>query len=168
MLNLVRRPDLAPAIAAFRRAGASIQDRIRDATRTDLRAGWVQELERPVHVHNRTQVELIANGIATPFDMGITATAGSMTSVSGGASAEEARSFEFGTLDRERVKTYTGRSPKGKRYQVTRRTRRQLPPRSTKGWIAYPAKDRFASRVGKLYGAIVAKVLHEATEGKAS
>lgn len=165
MLNRVRRADLNASVAAYRRAPLAIQERLKDAARTDLREGWGQELKRPVHVYNQAQVKFIAVPRATVHAMGITAWAGAFGTRSDEPSA---RALEFGTLDREKKKTYRTRSPKGTVYQVTRRTRRQLPTRSTRGWIAYPAKDRFASRVGKLWGAIVARVLHDATEGEMS
>lgn len=165
MLNRVRRADMTANVVAFRAAPAEIRKRINDATHADLSPAWVQEIERPAHTFSNAQSEFIRRGARTMAHMmGITAFAGSY--IEPDPRYELARAYEFGALNREAVKEYRGRSPKGKRYKMKRRTQRQIPTRSTRGWIAYPAKDRMASRVGKLYGAIVSRVLHDATEGK--
>lgn len=73
------------------------------------------------------------------------------------------QAVEFGA-DREKVTTYSRRSPKGTQHQVTRHTARQMPQRRRGGRVAYPAVKQFAPRLAALWVQIVVRQIHEAAE----
>ena len=62
--------------------------------------------------------------------------------------------------------TYESRSPKGKTFQVTRHTARQIPRRNAKGRVAYKALADVAPRVVSLWIQMVVAKTYEALEGK--
>jgi len=73
--------------------------------------------------------------------------------------------LEFGTANRQRTNTYTGKSRKGRSFTVhDRHTRRQLPVRRAKGWVFYPAAAEAIPRIAALYAQTAMRLLHEAVE----
>jgi 3-oxoacyl-[acyl-carrier-protein] synthase III len=79
--------------------------------------------------------------------------------------AEQNRAVEFGG-GRERQRTYSTRSRRGKRYQVTRHTQRQLPPFRRSGYVFYPAVAKITPRIAALWAQTWARGIHEVMEGK--
>lgn len=71
--------------------------------------------------------------------------------------------FEFGSY-RNKITTYSATSSKGKRFEVRRRTRRQLPRQRSTGWIVYPAAAEAIPRIAALYAQTALRGLHEAIE----
>lgn len=60
--------------------------------------------------------------------------------------------------------TYEATSRKGKKYQVTRATTRQLPPRNRKGYVVYPAAREVIPRLASLWIQTVVRTVHEQLE----
>ena len=86
-------------------------------------------------------------------------------SLRGGAKpAEIWHAEEFGAADIRT--TYTATSTKGRKFQVTRRTRAQLPARNRKGYVLMPAVANIAPRVLALFAQTATRVLYDAHEGK--
>lgn len=70
---------------------------------------------------------------------------------------------EFGA-NRSKQTTYTGTSPKGKRYRITRHTTRQLPSTNRQGRVAYRAVAELGPRLAALWVQTVVRMIHEAAE----
>ena len=131
--------------------------RLLSATAADQLSGaWADELaKRPATPAQRRFV--LAGARTIPHAGGLRAETGD---------GELARVFEFGTNNRETYTTYRRRSPKGRTHSVTRRTRRQIPPRRAGGYIAYPAANRLGTRAFAMWAQLIRKVTHDWMEGK--
>lgn len=150
--------DLRAVNRAVAAAPAELR-RLLDATAAEqLSAGWQEELSR----FDATPAQrkfVLAGAEARPGPASLNVTTGR---------GELARVFEFGTDDRERFTTYRRRGRNGRSHSVTRRTRRQVPPRRAGGYIAYPAANRLGARVFQMWGELIHKVTHDWMEGKIS
>lgn len=128
-----------------------------DATAAEqLSRAWDEELDRGEATP--AQDEFIRTGaVADPIAGGLIARTGH---------PDLWAPFEFGTNDREKTTTYY-RSGTAKRQggTVTRRTRRQLPPRKPGGYVAYPAGNRLGTRVFKMWRELIQKVIGDAFDG---
>jgi hypothetical protein len=71
--------------------------------------------------------------------------------------------FEFGA-DPSKVTTYTGKSPRGKAYQIRRHTTHQLPRVNKKGRVLYSTTRDVIPRVAALWTQIVVRKFAEAFE----
>lgn len=78
----------------------------------------------------------------------------------------EGRGLEFGTADRNAKSTYTGHTPAGKAYQVTRRTRLHMPAAKRSGRVVYPAFAETMPRMVSLWVSLIARKFYDAYEGK--
>ena len=72
---------------------------------------------------------------------------------------------EFGNWP-EHTKTYTTRSRKGRSYEATRHTARQLKPKTKSGHVVYPAAAAMIPRIAALWAQTVVRTVHEMIEGK--
>lgn len=128
-----------------------------DATAADqLSRAWGEELDKS----NPTPVQrhFILDGTsASPANSGLWVRTGD---------PEAWPAFEFGTLDQEHRTTYYRSPTKNRRGgSVTRRTRRQVPPRKPGGYVAYPAANRLGSRVFNMWAELITKVVGDAFDG---
>lgn len=73
--------------------------------------------------------------------------------------------IEFGGRS-NKVETYETRSPKGKTYNATRHTARQLPRRDNSGRVAYAALAQVTPRVVSLWVQMIVAKTYEAFEGR--
>lgn len=78
----------------------------------------------------------------------------------------DGRGLEFGTDNPEAKTTYTGHTPAGKPYEVTRRTRRHMPSAKRSGRIVYPAFADVMPRMVSLWVSLVARKFYDAFEGR--
>lgn len=148
--------DLRAAVRALDRAPQKLQGLIDATSREQLGAAWFEELA--------------ASGGTKPQEAFITRSASVVPMrtglLVGAGDSILTKPYEFGTNDREVKNTYQRANPSGNgKHTVTRRTRRQLPERKLGGYVAYPAANRLGSRVFKMWGALINKVLHDAFEG---
>lgn len=79
--------------------------------------------------------------------------------------AEHWHAWEFGA-NREDTTTYQRRSPRGTVHQVTRRTKRHLPPRTRGGRVVYPAFAEAAPRMVSLWVQLTVRLYRDAAERK--
>ncbi|MCU1439995.1 MAG: hypothetical protein JWP85_992 [Rhodoglobus sp.] len=154
--------DLLRARRALTRLGPDIQQAIFSASNSQLANGWTEELYTTwgsgFSAQQRSIVAASPRVVAHP--MGLTVETGGDSKL-----GFLTRPMEFGTLNRETFTDYDRKSRKGGTHRVTRRTRRQLPPRSQTGWIAYPAASRWSVRAFKMFQQIIVKVAHDAIDG---
>lgn len=154
--------DLRAVQRAVAAAPAELERLLADTASTQLSAGWIEELDRRQATAPQRKF-VLAGAAALPNATGLRVTTGD----NGGTGHPMARIYEFGTKDREVKSTYMRRIPgTGRRSQVTRRTRRQLPARKPSGYIAYPAANKLGGRVFNMWVELVHKVTHDWMEGK--
>lgn len=82
----------------------------------------------------------------------------------GGRPQDLAMPVEFGVRNRDRYRTYTGRSPKGTPYRVHRRTTKQLPARNASGRVVFPALAEVGPRLVSLWVQLVVRKVYDAIE----
>lgn len=146
--------DLLTLAAEFKEYGPVTTRRLEDAGRSQLTAAWTEELGK------RSGISVQQESIVKAFpDVAVSGASVAAGTGGQGKLGFLTRQFEFGA-DRELFKPVRAR---GTSYE--RRTRRQLPGISARGWIAYPAAGSRSERVYKLYLAIVVKVAHDMVEG---
>lgn len=145
--------DLIAVRDAFTQYGPDVRKRMEDAGRSQLTGAWIDELGKRSGISTQ-QSSIIKSmpvvGVAGPSVVAATGGVGALGHLT--------KQFEFGA-DREAFKPVHG---KGGTY--LRRTRRQLPPISSTGYIAYPAAGAWSKRVYAMYLDIAVLVAHEAAE----
>lgn len=150
--------ELQQLTVALAGVGPTARERLTDAAATQLTAAYTQELADQPRF-NALQDRFVAHDPKVALtDRGFVASTGHPSGL--------APQFEFGTLHRDELVTYRRRNRGGRgRHEVTRRTKRQLPPRSQTGWIAYPAGDAVVGRAIRLMQQLVVKTFYDALEG---
>lgn len=149
--------DLRAASRALDRAPAKLRALIDATSRQQLTGAWGEELQ--AGGGSRAQQKFVA----APHSV----IPGNSSLFVGTGDSILTKPYEFGTDDREAFHEYDRRNVSGGgTHRVRRRTRRQLPERRRGGWLAYPAANRLGSRVFKMWGALINKVMHDAYEGK--
>jgi len=155
--------ELQAAVLALKVVDRSLAKDIRAATVSVGGPVWKSEVSSRARTH-QDQVVLAA-GARVAGGNPPTAVAGSSSKrMRGGARPSElAGGVEFGALRNVRT-TYTGRSPKGTAYQVTRRTKRQFPNRTPSGRVVFPAFKETAPRMTSLWVQLIVAKVYEALE----
>ena len=146
---------------ALEQYGATAKATFQSAAADQLTAAWSDELGK------RNGLNTQQAGIVKAFPLVSVAGFAVVAGTGGvGPLGFLTRAFEFGA-DREKFVTYFRRNRKSPgHHQVTRRTRRQLPGISARGWIAYPSAGAWSSRVYSMLLQILVKTGHDAFEGK--
>lgn len=141
--------------------GYKIAQTTLDASRGQLTSAWDEELQAQRGFSAQQRAIITANPTATAHFLGMTVETGGS-----GPLGKLTRGMEFGTLNQETFAEYTRRNRSGTgTHRVNRRTKRQIPPRSTFGWIAYPAAGKWSIRAVKMFQQIIVKVAHDAIDG---
>lgn len=151
---------LVQAQHALADLGYPIYQATQDASRQQLTAAWDEELQAQRGFSAQQKAIISANPTAKVDLLHMTVETGGS-----GPLGFLTRAMEFGTLNQEVFWTYTRKSRNGGTHKVTRRTLRQIPPRSTYGWIAYPAAGKWANRAVRMFQQIVVKIAHDAIDG---
>lgn len=147
---------------ALKAASKELRTDINKATRDTVGPIWKEEVNARAGAHVMAQ-KVLTKGARVAAGNPARAIAGSSRkALSGGLVPEQAgRAFEFGTVGREKKTTYrTSRG--GKSFNVTRRTRRQLPPFRKGGYVVFPAWRDTAPRMVSLYTQLIMKKVYEA------
>lgn len=153
--------DLVRAQHALADLGPEIYKTVTDASRNQLTSAWTEELQARRGFSAQQKAIITANPAAKVDLLRMTVETGGS-----GPLGFLTRGMEFGTLKREDYTEYTRRNRSGTgTHRVKRRTKRQIPPRSTYGWIAYPAAGKWANRAVRMFQQIVVKVAHDAIDG---
>lgn len=165
-ISVLTSSELRGTIAALKNADKEISKEIRSAVRTVSTPEW-QGVVSGNRANPLQQRVLVDTAKVNVSNTNVTLTsANSSKRMRGGATpALLAKGAEFGTTSRDARTTYTGRSRKGKAYQVTRRTKRQMPDRS-RTWVVYKAAEKFIPRMASLYVQTTVRTLHEIIERK--
>lgn len=146
--------DLLAVRDAFLEYGPEVQKRMEDAGKSQLTSAWNDELSHFNGISTQQASIIKAYPLVAVSGPSVVASTGGMPSAHGNLTKQ----FEFGA-DREAFKPVRGRNG-----TYMRRTRRQLPPISSTGYIGYPAAGRWSTRVYSMYLDIAVLVAHEAVE----
>lgn len=153
--------SLVRAQYALADLGAQIYKTVTDASRSQLTAAWSEELHARKGYNAQQKAIITANPTAKVDLLHMTVETGGS-----GPLGALTRGMEFGTLNQEEFVDYYRRNRSGAgTHRVNRRTKRQIPPRSTYGWIAYPAAGKWVNRAVRMFQQIVVKVAHDAIDG---
>lgn len=153
--------DLLAVRDAFTQYGPEVQRRIESAGREQLTRAWTEELGKRTGANPQQASIIKAFPLVAVSTFSVVAATGGM-----GKLAFLTRASEFGA-DREAFKParYPRRGTTQRAGSYPRRTRRQLPSLSARGWIAYPAAGAWAKRVYAMYLEIAVLIGHQAAEG---
>jgi hypothetical protein len=155
--------ELKAVVLALKAARRDVVNDINKATRATLSPVWQQE----VASRARTSLDrrVLAQGARIlAGNPPVLVAANSKRRLKGGlVPAETWFAVEFGA-NRNAVTTYDRKSTKGNVHQVTRHTRRQLPPINRKGRVVYQAAKEIAPRATSLWVQLVVRKFNEAVE----
>lgn len=149
--------DLRAASRALATAGAKLRSLIDATSRQQMSAAWGEELE--AGGGTKAQRKFVAQPHAV--------IPGNNSLFAGTGDSILTKPYEFGTDDRDAYSEYDRSNIKNSgTHRVRRRTKRQLPERRAGGHLAIPAANRLGSRVFRMWGALINKVMHDAYEGR--
>ena len=155
-------PLLRGVVLALKAVDKPVRADISKQTRGTLNPVW----REAVATRARTRMDAAVFGKGARIAAGNPAravAASSRRALSGGFVPDrDGRALEFGA-DRGAVTTYRRRTKHGT-HNVTRHTRRGLPPRNRKGRVVYPAFAEFGPRLASMWVQIVVRNIHEALE----
>lgn len=158
--------ELQAVVLSLRRAEKDIQKNIRTYTKSLLFPEWTKALaERAeTRLEHRT---LVSTGRIQMSNQNIKLKSASLSRpLSGGLiPSRDGAAVEFGA-NREEKTTYDAISSTGKSYRVTRRTRRQLRPKTVQGYVFYPAARAMIPRFASLWVQTTIRTFRDALEGR--
>lgn len=142
-----------------------VRRRIDEAVNNMLDPAWSDELARPVSGLGVTQAKVLRGGSFTAFSGGVGIVASGAGELRNGYASPRAFEFGAGPVNREKFTRYRTKSSKGKPYTVARRTKRQMPRRSSSGWVVYPAAGRLKVRYVNLVQETIVKFYRDSIDG---
>lgn len=157
--------ELQATILALKLTDKTLSANIRKWTRQLMLPEWQKGLRERAssRVQQRVLVDTARVTVSNQNVSLKSATVG--RSLAGGLNPKSSwAAFEFGA---DRNKTTTYEAIRGhSRFKVTRKTRRQLPPRSRTGWVVYPTAKELIPRFASLWYQTAIRGLYEAFERK--
>lgn len=165
-ISIIASRPIRTVVTAMKALPGENKRQIRTQTKNMLAPEWRKAVDAEAASDLERRVIASTARVAVS-DRNVTLRAGgSRRALSGGLiPAVSNRAVEFGG-GRERTRTYSTRSRRGKRYQVTRHTQRQLPPFRRQGYVFYAAVAKITPRLAALWAQTWARGIHEAMEGK--
>lgn len=162
MLSVRGDDRLRAVVLAYKAADRTLRQDINTATRQIIGPVWTAGID--ARAATPMDKAVLGKGARVkPGNPPVAVAATSVRRLSGGiVPATDWPIFEFGTNDRERATTYTGRTKAGKSYRVTRRTRRQLPRRVANGRVIYATFRDVAPRAASLWVQLVVRTYYDA------
>jgi hypothetical protein len=152
------------AVLAVRAANKELQAEIRKHTDAEITPDWQEVMLG----HASTSAEVI--GLAQTARVAVSNQTVRISSAtvnakfSGGLDVKtEGAALEFGA-DRNVESTFTQRSRRGKPYKRTSRTRRQLRPVNSKGYVFYPSVASVIPRYASLWVQTCMKTIGDALD----
>ncbi|TDW50997.1 hypothetical protein EDF52_10285 [Curtobacterium sp. PhB42] len=143
--------DLRTLLAALKQVPRDVQKQVRQFTKQDAQPIWQSEIQGNVKTRLDQRVLGSTARVRVSNQNVQLESARIGRSLQGGAKPSAiSGGVEFGANRDDRV-TYTTTSRRGKRYPVTRRTKRQLPTRNTNGRVVFPASRKSIPRLASLW-----------------
>lgn len=165
MLDIKESRELQAVVLALRTANKDLVRDINFYSRKVIAPEFYKGLDS--RARNMAELKLLAGtGRVKVSAQGVTLQAGGLSRrLSGGLSTDDARAVEFGAK-RQVVETYRTKSRKGRAYNVTRHTQRQLKWSTKKGFVVYPTAVDLIPRIASLWVQTTVRLFAEAMEGK--
>jgi len=165
MISVSGSRELQAVLLALRDMDRGLRRNIFRATRSAIVPEWQQELRASATTHLEERV-IAAGARADVTADRVTLKAGQSTrKLEGGSSPREiAHAVEFGANWRRGEVAAT--SSKGKAYRYSRVLNKQLKPRRSAGYLAWPAAARLAPRFVALWVQTTVRTTYEAFEGR--
>ena len=165
-ISVIASRPMRTIITAWSQLPRENKKQIRTQTKNVIAPEWRKAVEAEAASDLERRV-IAANARIAVSDRNVTLRAGgSRRALTGGLiPAVHNRAVEFGA-NRQRTRTYTGKSRRGRAYQLTRHTQRQLPPFRRQGYVFYPAVAKMTPRIAALWMQTWARGIHEVMEGK--
>lgn len=163
----VRASDLAELrgiILATKAAPREVRNAINREMRSHLNPIWRESINSKISGLPDVDQTILGKGARVKAGTSSQLIAGNSTkALSGGLVPNRwSKSWEFGTNDREKKRTYTRRNrSNGGSHTVSRRTRRQLPAYAKQGHAIWPSAAESIPRVVSLQVQTVVRVLNE-------
>lgn len=161
-ISVFASEELRTLLAALKQVPREVRKQVRQQTKGEAQPIWQSELgQRPASAVQ--QRVLVKTGRVRVSDQNVQLESGRIgRPLRGGARpADLAPAVEFGA-NREQKTTTMTTSPRGKRYPVTRRTKRQLPTWSSNGRVVFPSTRRAIPRLASLWIQTTARTLFDA------
>jgi hypothetical protein len=156
--------EIQAVLLTMRALPRDLAKELRKQTRTVVFPEWKKAVAENASSMFESRV-LVQTARATVTDRNVTLTSATVgRPLSGGLNPKTMyHAAEFGA-DQGQETTYGARSRRGKQFQVTRHTTRQLRPRKRSGYVVYPAAAEIIPRIASLWVQTIARGLHEAFE----
>lgn len=153
------------AVLAFKSANRGLRTRINKATRETMNPVWRGLVAE--HARTATDRAVVVKGARIAAgNPPVAVAATSRRPLRGGlVPIEQWPAVELGAARNVRT-TYRRRSKNGGTHTVTRRTRRQLPDRTSSGRVALRAAADIGPRLASLWVQIIVRVYRDAAEGQ--
>lgn len=163
MLRVGEHRELQAVVLAMKAADRDLKRDINKATRDTMNPVWKSLVQ--ANATRRLDGAVLTPGtrIAGGNPPAAVAANSRRTMRGGMVPAAWWHAVEFGA-NRNKVTTYTRRSPKGKTHKVTRHTARQLPQRTRGGRVIHPAFAELNPRMASLWAQIVVKKYLDAAD----
>lgn len=153
-IDVRKSKELQAAILAIASVAKNIQKEIRTRTKAMIEPEWQKALAQRAQTRLDHAV-LVRSARVTVRNTNVVLRSGAV-----GKMKKLTGPVEFGG-DQNKVKSYTGRSPKGKRYTIKRHTARQMPKRYRDGRVVYPTAKEMIPRLASLWVQTVIKTFYE-------
>jgi hypothetical protein len=150
-ISVFASKDLRTLLATLKQVPKDVQKNVRAQTKAEAQPIWQSEVQS--RVTSRLDQRVLGNTarVRVSNQNVLLESARIGKSLQHGVKPSQlAGGVEFGA-NREEKTTYTATSKNGKRYSVTRRTKRQLPSRNTNGRIVFPSSRKAVPRLAKLW-----------------
>jgi len=163
-ISVFNSKELQGTILAMKGMDRELAKQIRRVTKQIVQPVW----QRAVAERAKTRLESLVLGStarAAVSDQNVSLQSATIgRSLSGGLKPSASwHAVEFGA-DRDVYETYTTTSSRGKRYDVRRRTRRQLVTRKKTGYVVFPAVAEIIPRIASLWVQTTVRTFHEQLE----
>lgn len=167
VLSAKGQPELRAASIALKRVDRSLRQDINSAMRQQGNAIW--RAETAARTRTRMDEAILTRGARIAAgNPPVAIAASSKRPIGRGRRLVPNKAWaawEFGAEAQNLPTTYQRKSPNGGSHQVTRRTKKGLPPRYRKGRVLYPAVEASAPRLASLLVKLVVAKVMDAIDG---
>jgi len=150
-ISVFASKDLRTLLVTLKQVPRDVQKNVRAQTKAEAQPIWQSEVQGRVKSRLDQRVLGSTARVRVSSQNVQLESARIGKSLQGGVKLSEiAGGVEFGANREERT-TYETTSRRGKRYSVTRRTKRQMPTRNTNGRVVFPASRKAVPRLASLW-----------------
>ncbi|NYD65985.1 hypothetical protein [Agromyces atrinae] len=154
--------EIQATLFAIKLAAKDVRKQIRVHTKAMIGPEWAKAVNEAAK--SPLDKRIARTSTVAVADRGVTLRMGTKGFLKNSTRIDEiVKENEFGA-SREGESTYRSRRGSA-RFEVTRHTQRQLPPKYRKGRVAYPSAARLIPRLASLWVQTTVRTFHDAIEG---